>query len=79
MSCSSEAWNVEQAAAFLRMPPEALLFLGDHGAGPRRSGVGWFVEYEPDEVREWLWSCGRPVSAPTGRRQRDKGRRKSDG
>ncbi|GIG67709.1 hypothetical protein [Phytomonospora endophytica] len=59
-----ETWTVEQAAEFLRMTPESLLFLGEIGAGPPHTGVGWYIAYDPDQVREWLWNAGKPISLP---------------
>lgn len=65
MTCKPERWSVEEAAEFLKMTPEALMFLGDHGIGPARNGVGWFLDYDPDDVRDWLWSSGRPIAVST--------------
>lgn len=53
---SDALWSVEDAAAYLRVPPKTLYEWRYKGDGPPSHRIGRYVRYVPDEVRTWVRS-----------------------
>jgi DNA-binding transcriptional MerR regulator len=47
-------WDIDQAAAFLRVPKETLYAWRKRHYGPPAGRVGRHLRYDPDQVREWF-------------------------
>ncbi|MFD6095721.1 helix-turn-helix domain-containing protein [Nocardiopsis flavescens] len=49
-------WSVEDAAAYLRVPPKTLYEWRYKGDGPPSHRIGRYVRYMPEEVHAWVRS-----------------------
>ena len=47
-------WDVEDVAAYLRVPVETLYRWRKQRTGPRAARVGRHLRYDPSDVRAWL-------------------------
>lgn len=47
-------WNIEDVAAYLRVPVETLYRWRKQRTGPPAARVGRHLRYDPNDVRAWL-------------------------